>query len=59
MTIQEVQQAYMRWQLAVGTYQYARSQGSGQVVELAEQAMIDRYEEYLRSRAQWEQGETA
>jgi hypothetical protein len=56
MSTEQVHQAYMPWRLAVGSYEYARQQGNPHAVHQAEQVMLDRYETYLRLRAQWEQG---
>jgi hypothetical protein len=56
MTIQDVQQAYMAWKLAVGTYEYARKQGDHQAIEQAEQAMLDHYADYLLTRDRYEKG---
>ncbi len=56
MSIQEVQQAYIAWQFAVGSYQYARQQGDVQATARAEQVMIDRYADYLLARDQYEKG---
>jgi hypothetical protein len=46
----------MAWQLAVGTYEYARKRGEPHAADQAEQAMLDRYAEYLLTRDQLEKG---
>ncbi len=56
MTIQDVHQAYMAWQLAVGSYEYARGRADAQATVQAEQAMLDRYADYLLARDQHEKG---
>ncbi len=56
MTIEAVHQAYMVWQLAVGSYEYARHQGDGELVAQAERVMLDRYAAYLLTRDHWEKG---
>jgi hypothetical protein len=50
MPIEQLHQAYMAWQLAVGRYQYARQHADPQAIDQAEQAMLDRYAEYLLAR---------
>jgi hypothetical protein len=60
MTTQDVQQAYLRWQLAVGTWSYASKHLRGTDQErAAHDEMIDRYSAYLLARAEWEKGEAA
>jgi hypothetical protein len=50
MPIEQLHQAYMAWTLAVGSYQYARQHADPQAIDQAEQAMLDRYAEYLLAR---------
>ncbi len=55
-SIQDLHAAYMAWQLAVGSYEYARRHADAQATAQAEQAMLDRYAEYLLARDQHEKG---
>lgn len=50
----EVQRAFIRWQLAVGSFLYAERTMTAEAIRQAEQVMIDRYSEYLLAREQWE-----
>ena len=60
MTIQEVQQAYMRWKLRDGEWLYlSRQDRHAPATRQAEQEALDAYDAYLRARAQWDQGEVA
>jgi hypothetical protein len=46
----------MAWQLAVGSFEYARGRGDPHAADRAEQAMVDRYAAYLLARDQLEKG---
>ena len=60
MTIQEVQQAYMAWKIRDGEWLYlSKLDRHAPATREAEQRALDAYEQYLRARAQWEQGVTA
>ena len=56
MTIQQVHQAYVAWQLAIGSFEYARKWGDPHAADQAEQGMLDRYAVYLLARDQLEKG---
>jgi hypothetical protein len=60
MTTQGVQAAYLRWQLAVGSWIYATTHLRGTDQEhAAYDTMIDHYASYLLARSEWEKGEAA
>ena len=54
MTLEELQRLYFRWQWANGTALYAAQHGTPEERHAAEQVALDRYEEYLLARDQWE-----
>ncbi len=56
MTIADLHRAYMAWQLAAGSNEYARRHADAQATKQAEQAMLDRYADYLLARDQYEKG---
>ena len=58
MTTAEVQRAFLRWQLAVGSFRYAERTLTRDAIKEAERVMIDRYMEFLVARDKWEGGQS-